>query len=88
MPESPICAPVATGGPSSKPVVLIAPPMAWAMFSYALAFCERARAEALERGVDEPRVDLLDALPGEAQPVDHAGAEVLHQDVGAAAAAR
>ena len=33
LPESPICAPVATGGPSSKPVVLMAPPVACAMFS-------------------------------------------------------
>ena len=33
LPESPIWAPVTTGGPSSKPVVLIAPPVAWAMFS-------------------------------------------------------
>ena len=33
VPESPIWAPVTTGGPSSKPVVLIAPPVAWAMFS-------------------------------------------------------
>ena len=36
VPESPICAPVAIGGPSSKPVVLIEPPMAWATTSYAL----------------------------------------------------
>jgi hypothetical protein len=33
LPESPIWAPVAVGGPSSKPVVLIAPPMACAMTS-------------------------------------------------------
>lgn len=36
MPESPICAPVASGGPSSNPVVDIDPPMAWATTSYAL----------------------------------------------------
>ncbi len=36
VPESPICAPVTTGGPSNKPEVLIAPPIAWATFSYAL----------------------------------------------------
>ena len=35
MPESPICAPVAVGGPSSYPVVLIDPPMACATTSYA-----------------------------------------------------
>ncbi len=33
VPESPICAPVAYGGPSGTPVVLIAPPMACATFS-------------------------------------------------------
>ena len=38
VPESPICAPVAVGGPSSNPVVLIAPPIAWATTSYALKF--------------------------------------------------
>ena len=33
VPESPICAPATTGGPSNSPVVLMAPPMAWATFS-------------------------------------------------------
>ncbi|CAM5735732.1 hypothetical protein SALBM311S_03973 [Streptomyces alboniger] len=36
VPESPIWAPVASGGPSSKPVVDIDPPMACATTSYAL----------------------------------------------------
>lgn len=36
VPESPICAPVASGGPSSNPVVAIEPPMACATTSYAL----------------------------------------------------
>jgi hypothetical protein len=36
VPESPICAPVTKGGPSGTPVVLIAPPIACATFSYAL----------------------------------------------------
>src|SRR6266851_1473355 len=36
VPESPICAPVTNGGPSGTPVVLIAPPIACATFSYAL----------------------------------------------------
>jgi hypothetical protein len=36
LPESPICAPVAVGGPFSNPVVLIAPPIACAITSYAL----------------------------------------------------
>ena len=33
VPESPICAPVTSGGPSSNPVVLAAPPVHWATFS-------------------------------------------------------
>jgi hypothetical protein len=33
VPESPIWAPLAVGGPSSNPVVLIAPPIAWAITS-------------------------------------------------------
>ena len=33
VPESPICAPVTSGGPSSKPVVEAAPPAHWATFS-------------------------------------------------------
>jgi hypothetical protein len=33
VPESPICAPVLVGGPSSQPVVLIAPPVDWATVS-------------------------------------------------------
>jgi hypothetical protein len=33
VPESPICAPVAIGGPSSKPVVAMEPPIACAMTS-------------------------------------------------------
>ena len=33
VPESPICAPLTVGVPSAVPVTLIAPPMAWAMFS-------------------------------------------------------
>ena len=36
VPESPIWAPVANGGPSGSPVVLIEPPIACATFSYAL----------------------------------------------------
>lgn len=40
------------------------------------------RAEALDRGVDQPGVELLEPLPGEAHPVDGPGAEVLHEDVG------
>ncbi len=36
VPESPICAPVTSGGPSSKPVVDAAPPAHCATFSYTL----------------------------------------------------
>lgn len=42
-----------------------------------------AVAEALDGGVDDPRVDLLDPLPGEAHAVDRAGPEVLHHHVAA-----
>jgi hypothetical protein len=40
-----------------------------------------ARAEALDGGVDDPRVDLLDPLPGEALAVEHARRKILDQDV-------
>src|SRR5262249_49534104 len=40
-----------------------------------------SRAEALDRGIDDARVDLLDAAPGEALPIEHAGSEILDQDV-------
>ena len=42
-----------------------------------------ARAEPLDRGIDDARVDFLDALPGETLPVEHAGAEILDHDVAA-----
>src|SRR3546814_18421517 len=40
-------------------------------------------AEALDRGVDDARVDLPDAVPREALPVEHAGPEILDQHVAA-----
>src|SRR3954465_986353 len=47
-----------------------------------LGVLERAGAEALQRRVDQPRVELVEVLPGEAEAIHHAGAEVLHDDVG------
>ena len=46
-----------------------------------LAVLVGAGAEALDRGVDDAGVDLLDALPGEAHAVEGAGREVLGQHV-------
>src|SRR6201989_711565 len=48
-----------------------------------LRVLERARAEALERRVDQPRVELVQVLPGEAEPVHDGGDEVLAHDGGA-----
>src|SRR5207244_4764987 len=42
-----------------------------------------AGAEPLDRGVDDPRVQFLEARPGEALPVEHARAEILDDDVAA-----
>src|SRR5262249_14956461 len=42
----------------------------------------RPLAEALDLRVDDPRVDLLDDVVAEAQPLDGAGREVLDHDVG------
>ena len=39
-------------------------------------------AEALHGGVDEPRIELLQHLVAEAEPVERAGREVLHEHVG------
>ena len=46
-----------------------------------LAVLVRARAEALDRGDDHLRIELLDALPGEAHAVERARGEVLDQHV-------
>src|ERR1043165_9564551 len=46
-----------------------------------LAVLERAGPETLHRGVDHPRIDLLDRLPGEAHAIDRAWREVLHHHV-------
>src|SRR3954463_11369739 len=48
-----------------------------------LGLLERAGAEALQRRVDQPRVELVEVLPREPEAVHDAGAEVLDQDVGA-----
>src|SRR5690606_15882438 len=39
------------------------------------------RTKTLDRGINHPRVKLLDAFPGEAHAVEHARREVLHQHV-------
>jgi hypothetical protein len=44
----------------------------------------RAFAEALDRTENEPRVELLKMLPGEAHPVHRTGREILDQHVGLA----
>jgi hypothetical protein len=48
-----------------------------------LAVLVRPRPEALDRGVDHARVELVDALPGEAHAVERARREVLDQHVAA-----
>src|ERR1700730_16781030 len=48
-----------------------------------LAVLVRPRTEAFDRGVDDPRVQFLKALPGEALAVEHAGAEILDDHIGA-----
>ena len=40
-------------------------------------------AEAADGGIDDVRCDTTDVGLADTQPVDHAGAEVLHEDVGA-----
>ncbi len=46
-----------------------------------LAVLVRAGAEALHRGDDHARVELVDVLPGQPHAVERAGREVLHQHV-------
>src|SRR5580704_437775 len=46
-----------------------------------LAIHQGAGTEAFDRGEDDARVDLADALPGEALAVERAGAEVFGQYV-------
>ncbi len=38
------------------------------------------RTEPLDRGIDEPLVQLVQTLPREAEAVHDAGAEILHQE--------
>src|SRR3954451_13437009 len=40
-----------------------------------------SRTEALDGGIDQARVDLAQPLPGEAEPIDDARSEVLHEDI-------
>ena len=40
-----------------------------------------ARTKPLDRGIDDPRIELLEVLPGEALAVEHAGPEILDDDV-------
>ncbi len=44
----------------------------------------RTLAEALDRAENEPRVEFLNMLPGEAHPVHRTGREILDQHVGLA----
>ena len=81
VPESPIWALVQVGGPSSEPVVLMEPPMAWADGLVGLAVDERTGTESLDRRVDDAGVDFADDLPGESLAIQSAGAEVLHHQV-------
>ena len=46
-----------------------------------LAVLVRSGAEALDRGDDHARVELVDVLPGEPHAVERAGREILHQHV-------
>src|SRR5262249_52741610 len=42
---------------------------------------KRARPESLDRGIDHPRIDLLNLLPGKAHAIDRAGSVVLDHHV-------
>jgi hypothetical protein len=46
-----------------------------------LAIFVGAGAEALDRGIDHARVELMDALPGEPHAIERARSEVLHQHI-------
>ena len=46
-----------------------------------LAVFVGARAEALDRGDDHARIDLMDLCPGQAHAVEHAGGEILDHDI-------
>ena len=46
-----------------------------------LAVLVGAGAEALDRGDDHARVELVDVLPGQPHAVERAGREILHQHV-------
>ena len=81
VPLSPICAPVTSGGPSSKPVVDAAAAGALRDVLVDLAVFVRPGAETLDRRDDHARVELADALPGETHAVERARREILHQHV-------
>src|ERR1700730_13479317 len=46
-----------------------------------LAILKRTRPESLDRGIDHPRIDLLNLHPGKAHAIDRAGIEVFDHHV-------
>ena len=38
-------------------------------------------AKPLDRGIDEPRVDLLQRVPAEPQPIERGRPEILQEDI-------
>ncbi len=83
VPVSPIVGPGLIGRPPGSPVMLIAPPQAWAIGSKQRPVLVRAAGpEALDLGVDDARVEGADHVIAEAQLLDRARAEILGEDVG------
>src|SRR4029077_3761102 len=79
VPVSPIVGPGLTGLPSRSPVMLIAPPAAWAIGSALLV--RAAIAEALDLGIDDAGVDCADDVVAEPQSLDRTGREVFGEDI-------
>ena len=83
VPVSPSVGPGLIGRPSGSPVMLITPPHGLRDHVEGQVVLVRAAlAEALHLGVDDAGIDLGDDVVAEAQPLDRAGREVLHEHVG------
>src|SRR5213592_2236404 len=83
VPVSPSVAPGFSGGPSGSPVMLMIPPVACAIMSSEVVLVGSAGAEALHLRVDDARIDGAHHVIAEPQPLNGAGREILHHDIGA-----
>ena len=83
VPVSPIVGPGLIGLPPRSPVMLIAPPQAWAIGSKAEpVLIGAAGTEAFDLRINDARIEGADDVVAEAEPFDGTGREILGEDIG------